>query len=62
LSRKYTGSARGGASHRALRALAQDLSNDGAGGRADGNVVMVWVDPATGASVPLPQAIRSAAA
>lgn len=27
---------------------------------ADGNVVMVWVDPATGASVPLPEAIRVA--
>jgi acyl-CoA thioester hydrolase len=27
---------------------------------ADGNVVMVWVDPANGASVPLPQAIRNA--
>ncbi|MGH8115495.1 MAG: acyl-CoA thioesterase, partial [Rhodanobacteraceae bacterium] len=25
---------------------------------ADGNVVMVWVDPATGASVALPKAIR----
>ncbi|MBS0380823.1 MAG: acyl-CoA thioesterase [Proteobacteria bacterium] len=25
---------------------------------ADGNVVMVWVDPTTGASVPLPGAIR----
>ncbi|HJR11936.1 MAG TPA: thioesterase family protein [Rhodanobacteraceae bacterium] len=25
---------------------------------ADGNVVMVWVDPASGASVPLPEAIR----
>lgn len=25
---------------------------------ADGNVVMVWIDPATGASVPLPDAIR----
>ena len=29
---------------------------------ADGSVVMVWVDPATGASVPLPQAIRAAVA
>lgn len=29
---------------------------------ADGNVVMVWIDPATGASVPLPQAIRAAVA
>lgn len=29
---------------------------------ADGNVVMVWVDPATGASVPLPDAIRAACA
>ena len=27
---------------------------------ADGNVVMVWVDPATGAAVPLPDAIRAA--
>lgn len=27
---------------------------------ADGNVVMVWVDPASGASVPLPDAIRAA--
>jgi acyl-CoA thioester hydrolase len=27
---------------------------------ADGNVVMVWVDPASGASVPLPDAIRKA--
>ncbi|MDE2272096.1 MAG: acyl-CoA thioesterase [Xanthomonadaceae bacterium] len=27
---------------------------------ADGNVVMVWVDPATSASVPLPSAIRNA--
>ena len=27
----------------------------------DGNVVMVWVDPATGKSVALPQAIRDAA-
>lgn len=27
---------------------------------ADGNVVMVWVDPATGASVALPEAIRNA--
>ncbi len=27
---------------------------------ADGNVVMVWIDPATGASVSLPQAIRDA--
>ena len=27
---------------------------------ADGNVVMVWVDPATGGSVPLPDAIRNA--
>ena len=25
---------------------------------ADGNVVMVWIDPATGGSVPLPDAIR----
>jgi acyl-CoA thioester hydrolase len=34
--------------------------NDHACVYADGNVVMVWVDPATGASVPLPDAIRSA--
>src|SRR5579875_645951 len=27
---------------------------------ADGNDVMVWVDPATGASAPLPEAIRDA--
>jgi len=27
---------------------------------ADGNVVMVWVDPASGTSVPLPDAIRTA--
>jgi acyl-CoA thioester hydrolase len=27
---------------------------------ADGNVVMVWVDTATGASVPLPGAVRAA--
>jgi len=27
----------------------------------DGNVVMVWMDPATGKSVPLPQVIRDAA-
>lgn len=27
---------------------------------ADGTIVMVWIDPATGASVPLPQAIRAA--
>jgi len=27
----------------------------------DGHVVMVWMDPATGKSVPLPQAIRDAA-
>ena len=27
---------------------------------ADGNVVMVWVDPATGSAVPLPDAIRAA--
>jgi len=26
----------------------------------DGNVVMVWMDPATGKSVPLPQVIRAA--
>ena len=35
--------------------------NDHACVYADGSVVMVWVDPATGASVPLPQAIRDAA-
>ena len=34
--------------------------NDHACIYADGNVVMVWVDPATGASVPLPDAIRNA--
>ena len=28
----------------------------------DGNVVMVWMDPATGKPVPLPEAIRAAAA
>jgi acyl-CoA thioester hydrolase len=33
--------------------------NDHACIYADGNVVMVWVDPATGASVPLPTAIRT---
>lgn len=27
---------------------------------ADGNIVMVWVDPASGAAVPLPDAIRAA--
>lgn len=32
--------------------------NDHACVYADGNVVMVWIDPATGASVPLPDAIR----
>jgi acyl-CoA thioester hydrolase len=26
----------------------------------DGNVVMVWMDPATGKPVPLPEAIRAA--
>jgi len=34
--------------------------NDHACVYADGNVVMVWVDPATGASVRLPDAIRAA--
>jgi acyl-CoA thioester hydrolase len=34
--------------------------NDHACVYADGSVVMVWVDPATGASVPLPEAIRNA--
>ncbi len=29
---------------------------------ADGNIVMVWIDPATGKSVPLPEAIRKACA
>ncbi|HET7592869.1 MAG TPA: thioesterase family protein [Rhodanobacteraceae bacterium] len=29
---------------------------------ADGNIVMVWVDPASGAAVPLPEAIRAACA
>ena len=28
----------------------------------DGEVVLVWMDPATGRSVPLPQALRSACA
>ncbi|HEX7917337.1 thioesterase family protein [Rudaea sp.] len=28
----------------------------------DGNVVMVWIDPATGRSTPLPEAIRTACA
>ncbi|MBS0557200.1 MAG: acyl-CoA thioesterase [Proteobacteria bacterium] len=28
----------------------------------DGNTVMVWVDPATGKSVPLPEAVRRACA
>ena len=28
----------------------------------DGNVVMVWIDPATGRSTPLPEAIRAACA
>ena len=32
--------------------------NDPACVYADGNAVMVWVDPATGASVPLPTVIR----
>ena len=36
--------------------------NDHACVYADGNVVMVWVDPGTGAPVPLPQAIRAAVA
>ena len=36
--------------------------NDHACIYADGNVVMVWVDPATGASVRLPDAIRNACA
>lgn len=34
--------------------------NDHACVYADGNIVMVWIDPATGASVPLPDAIRKA--
>lgn len=34
--------------------------NDASVVYADGNVVMVWIDPATGASVPLPDAIRKA--
>jgi acyl-CoA thioester hydrolase len=34
--------------------------NDHACVYADGNVVMVWVDPASGASVRLPDAIRAA--
>ena len=32
--------------------------NDASVVYADGNVVMVWIDPTTGASVPLPQPIR----
>jgi acyl-CoA thioester hydrolase len=36
--------------------------NDHARVYADGNVVMVWVDPGTGASAPLPEAIRKACA
>lgn len=28
----------------------------------DGNVVMVWIDPATGKSTPLPEAVRNACA
>jgi len=35
--------------------------NDSSKLYCDGNVVMVWMDPATGKSVPLPQAIRDAA-
>ncbi|HEU4663972.1 MAG TPA: thioesterase family protein [Dokdonella sp.] len=34
--------------------------SDGATVYADGDVVMVWIDPANGRSVPLPQAIRAA--
>ncbi|TAN05387.1 MAG: acyl-CoA thioesterase [Rhodanobacteraceae bacterium] len=34
--------------------------NDAAVVYAEGSVVMVWVDPATGAAVPLPDAIRKA--
>jgi len=29
---------------------------------ADGNIVMVWVDPSSGAAVPLPEALRAACA
>jgi acyl-CoA thioester hydrolase len=36
--------------------------NDHACVYAEGNVVMVWIDPASGASVPLPDAIRNACA
>jgi acyl-CoA thioester hydrolase len=35
-------------------------ADDGDGVYADGEVVMVWVDPASGRSVPLPAAIRTA--
>jgi acyl-CoA thioester hydrolase len=38
-----------------------DAADDGAL-YCDGHVVMVWMDPATGKPVPLPQAIRDAAA
>ena len=41
----------------AHRILAED---DPACVYADGEVVMVWVDPSSGRSVPLPEAIRSA--
>jgi acyl-CoA thioester hydrolase len=36
-------------------------SKDGATLYADGHVVMVWIDPQTGRSVPLPTSVRSAA-
>ena len=41
----------------AHRIVAQD---DADGLYADGEVVMVWIDPASGRSVPLPDAIRAA--
>jgi acyl-CoA thioester hydrolase len=41
----------------AHRIVAQD---DPACLHADGEVVMVWIDPASGKPVPLPQAIRAA--
>lgn len=34
--------------------------NDANCAYADGNIVMVWVDPPSGAAVPLPEAIRNA--
>lgn len=38
------------------------VSDDGAMLYADGHVVMVWIDRATGRPVPLPDAVRAAAA